>query len=86
MLNEMLDSTRLDYFTVDFTSNGESYNKISRAYDSDPPIDELIYNIGSTYKTVYNMQWYDQAYRTITFATAPSGDLLTWLQANGTKQ
>lgn len=26
------------------------------------------------------------AYRTITFETAPTGDLLTWLQANGVKQ
>lgn len=31
-------------------------------------------------------EWTNQAYRTITFATAPTGDLLTWLQANGTKQ
>lgn len=30
--------------------------------------------------------WKGQAYRTIVFETAPSGDLLTWLQANGTKQ
>ena len=28
----------------------------------------------------------DQAYRTLTFDTAPTGDLLTWLQANGVKQ
>lgn len=28
----------------------------------------------------------DDAYSTITFAAAPTGDLLTWLQANGTKQ
>lgn len=31
-------------------------------------------------------QWTDQAYRTITFLEAPTGELLTWLQANGTKQ
>ena len=30
--------------------------------------------------------WVDEAYRTLTFETAPTGDLLTWLQANGTKQ
>lgn len=30
--------------------------------------------------------WTDQAYRTITFLEPPTGDLLTWLQANGTKQ
>lgn len=28
----------------------------------------------------------DVAYSTIAFATAPTGDLLMWLQANGTKQ
>lgn len=31
-------------------------------------------------------QWTNQAYRTITFLEAPTGELLTWLQANGTKQ
>ncbi len=29
--------------------------------------------------------WEDEAYRTITFDTAPTGDLLTWLQANAVK-
>lgn len=28
----------------------------------------------------------DDEYRTLTFASSPTGDLLTWLQANGTKQ
>lgn len=31
-------------------------------------------------------KWNDQAYRTITFLESPTGDLLTWLQANGVKQ
>ncbi len=30
--------------------------------------------------------WENIAYRTLVFETAPTGDLLTWLQANGTKQ
>lgn len=30
--------------------------------------------------------WINDAYRTLTFPTPPTGDLLTWLQANGTKQ
>ena len=30
--------------------------------------------------------WDKTAYRTLVFETAPTGDLLTWLQANGTKQ
>ncbi len=38
---------------------------------------------------VYNVNqtgWKDQAYRTITFDTEPTGDLLTWLEANATPQ
>ena len=30
--------------------------------------------------------WKDETYRTVTFDTAPSGDLLTWLQTNAIKQ
>lgn len=30
--------------------------------------------------------WNNQAYRTITFDEEPTGDLLTWLQANATPQ
>lgn len=33
-----------------------------------------------------NGGWTNTAYRTLIFETAPTGDLLTWLQANGTKQ
>ena len=33
----------------------------------------------------YSGSWVDETYRTIIFNTAPTGDLLTWLQANGTK-
>lgn len=38
------------------------------------------------FETGETPEWIDQAYRTITFSTAPTGDLLTWLQANGMKQ
>ncbi len=30
--------------------------------------------------------WTNEAYRTITFEEEPTGDLLTWLQANATQQ
>ena len=32
------------------------------------------------------LEWYNEAYRTLEFDTPPTGDLLTWLQANATKQ
>ena len=31
-------------------------------------------------------EWYNDAYKTLVFDTPPTGDLLTWLQANATKQ
>lgn len=31
-------------------------------------------------------RWANQAYRTVTFETPPTGELLTWLQANAVKQ
>ena len=34
----------------------------------------------------YSGSWVNEAYRTITFERAPTGDLRTWLQANGKKQ
>lgn len=30
--------------------------------------------------------WYNEEYRTVTFLEPPTGDLLTWLQANAVKQ
>ena len=31
-------------------------------------------------------EWHSEAYKTLVFDTPPTGDLLTWLQANATKQ
>ena len=37
--------------------------------------------------TAYNGgNWMNQSYRTITFDEEPTGDLLTWLEANATPQ
>ena len=33
-----------------------------------------------------SFEWDNDAYKTLVFDTAPTGDLLTWLQANGVKQ
>lgn len=49
-----------------------------------------IANSVSTRVTNYGINnwdgWVDNAYKTVTFFTSPTGDLLTWLQVNGTKQ
>lgn len=74
---------RVNPIVIDFVSNGTNYVSLfketrrlyySRAIGQPTPVyDDL-------------SSWDNQAYRTITFVNAPTGDLLTWLQANGTKQ
>lgn len=66
-------------FTVAFTSNGTTFSQLvaSRLEESLKYDSTLAWSTGT---------WQNTAYRTITFATSPTGDLLTWLQANGTKQ
>lgn len=67
-------------FYINFTSNGQSFRRIVRTSAG------LAYSDLSTDTIVYDLSWTNEAYRTVVFDTAPSGDLLTWLQANGTKQ
>lgn len=65
-----------------FTSTGHSYLGIS-GYNN-----KLHYIAGSSPKSVYDRfaGWTHDSYRTLVFDTAPSGNMLTWLQANGVKQ
>lgn len=75
--------------SIVFTCNNMTFNSIRIGYK---------YQSGSTYtqvnrSIVYNKisayqsgVWNDELYRTIIFATAPTGNLLTWLQANAVKE
>ena len=80
VLNETYDSAATGSYDVNFTSNSESFAKFSYG---DVPRWFIKYGDTNVY---FNGTWTNAAYRTVTFATAPTGDLLTWLQANGTKQ
>ena len=81
LLNETFTSGGAENtFTTSFVSNGTTYTSLS--YGS-APRDHINYDTTNVY---FNGTWTDVAYRTITFETSPTGDLLTWLQANGTKQ
>lgn len=93
VLNETVNDA-LAKTDISFSSNSLDFTSISASYyrPEMSPIQQLqvyygniqiVYDSGSSV-TMYG--WDDQAYRTITFATTPTGDLLTWLQANGTKQ
>ena len=80
VLNETYNGSTTASYDVNFTSNGESFAKLSYG---DRPRWFIKYGETNVY---FNGTWTNAAYRTITFATLPTGDLLTWLQANGTKQ
>lgn len=74
---------------INFTSNGKSYSMIKIEYGTGgEPTPYLLFDSDIIYyvPSSNNIVWTDEAYRTITFETAPSGDLLAWLQANATPQ
>lgn len=93
LFNEQLNTTTLATTYVNFTSNGKTCSSIRREYSTRPfTSDEMLYNFGGSDKNVYALGiWANEAYKTITITSKLSevknGDiLLTWLQANATKQ
>ena len=80
-------------FSIQFTSNNQSFTLFrfnrSGINQYDLQYNDVVVN-GGTWNNSLNRPnwtgWTNETYRTITFATPPTGDLLTWLQANGTKQ
>ena len=83
-------SQSYNFTGLNFVSNNSTFDRI---YYQRNAVDDgnLSYYNASVETGVYSFydysdQWVNEAYRTITFNTAPTGDLLTWLQANGTKQ
>lgn len=90
VLNNKADDTVVS-FDCNFSSNGESFSGLS-----------VVKAFGNMYKLVYGSQdvaateyndysdrvwgWVNIAYRKLVFDEAPTGDLITWLQANGVKQ
>lgn len=93
LLNETLSfGTESWSYNIDFVSDASrnSYNTITFDYGGEQGAGYLMYNSDTAYDLEYasdpDTGWHDQAYRTITFLTSPTGNLLTWLQENGTKQ
>ena len=76
VINETPDLTNHLYVQINFTSNGISHKQFviesSKLYYNGPVCDDM----GFT----------KEAYRTVVFETAPTGELLTWLQANAVPQ
>lgn len=67
---------------VEFVSYNENYSTLSWTSSSVAP---LRYDDTSVYSGRPEPSWINEAYRKITFSTPSTGDLLTWLQANGRK-
>lgn len=71
-------------YTISFVSNNKVFNAIH--FVSDLP-NYMAYDSVTVVTGDLNLSnWTNEAYRTITFSTAPTGDLLTYLQANAVKQ
>lgn len=76
-------------FDINFTSNNQSY--IGLKFQFDMAVGQyMIYMSNSNGITAYTeggLHWVEgDAYKTITFETAPTGELLTWLQSNAVPQ
>ena len=73
---------------IAFTSNGQKFTSIGTNSDYGPIV--LYYDnteiAGYEPGTGVWYEFNDESYRKLTFDTPPTGDLLTWLQANGVKQ
>ena len=76
---------------IAFTSNGQKYTSIGGAYDDSGTFVILRYDNDEVaswdiYGGGAGFEFYNEAYRKLTFDTPPTGALLTWLQANAVKQ
>lgn len=97
VINERLYASAFNdsyQFNVSFVSNGQTFSGFFAKWVSSE------YQLGyftdvnqSAYNQIYTMDmagtrsWtLGEAYRTITFSEPPTGDLLTWLQANAVQQ
>lgn len=89
VLNETV-SFDLSTVHVDFISNNENFKSIeassSSKFENYLTYTKVNGDAVVAFQETTETYWSNTAYRTITFATAPTDDLLTWLQANGTKQ
>lgn len=86
ILNDTLDISTAFSYNVIFNSSGEEFNQIASTNRNG--IMFLEYNEGNSGIMPYNStaKWLDTSYKTISFKEQPTGDLLTWLNANGTQQ
>ena len=73
---------------ISFTSNGQKFTSIGANSDSGYTVLRYDNNEVAGYDPGFGggYEFDNEAYRKLTFDTPPTGALLTWLQANATKQ
>lgn len=74
---------------ISFTSNGQKFTSIGAVYDGSVIVLRYDNNEVAGYDPgvgSYGYEFDNEAYRELTFDTPPTGDLLTWLQSNATRQ
>ena len=96
-ISGIVDEGDFTNFNLGFRSNNETFIDITFIFRDQDIGFQINYGTDSDGITVYNNYddtynptnvWTNEAYRTIIFSasTPPTGDLLTWLQANAVKQ
>ena len=90
VLNQMVDTSTKFSYTKDFTANGVSYSSISVGGAASPGASGMVYNLQYGNTTVANIGSFGttdekNVNRKITFNEPATGELLTWLEANGVK-
>ena len=87
VLNKATEFPLAMQFAVNFNSNGKSFTSISagnaRLFYGTTKVAQAMPAPGASLVT---SSWCTEAYRKLVFDTPPTGDLLTWLTANGVKQ
>lgn len=92
VINATLFDRQLSPTSINFVSNNQTFSVIGAALAESPFASNYITYYGNdTYTDVASgtrqtFAWSNQAYRTVTFETPPTGALLIWLQANAVKQ
>lgn len=84
-LNDTVSYTSSTYFSCAFTSNNERFVAIKYGGGAMSGLDYKYSNGNGRTVVILGNSWLDNSYRTITFDEEPTGDLLTWLEANGTR-
>ena len=89
LLNSSISGGSENFSNLSFVCDSLQYDSIYVATD-EGSVSDVSYGNSSPYRLLSaydgDSGWYKQVYRTLTFSTPPTGNLLTWLQSNGTKQ